>query len=110
MEINQNRNVYVGWSVVVILGLATGYWWINRGYSEVSSLTYEFSKSLYSACLKKSEVHLAKAAEMLAETDESSIPSHERKWLEQIIKLADDGNWKTATLKSKRLMEAQVDY
>ena len=97
-------------SCLVILLLFGGYFWLNRGYGEVSPDTYQFSKALYSACLKKSDEHLTKIEELLDESDETSLPSNERIWLDEITKLAQNGDWESAARKAKRMMEDQVKY
>ncbi|MDA7905436.1 hypothetical protein N9B60_01600 [Mariniblastus sp.] len=109
MEVKSRSNSGII-SCLVILLLFGGYFWLNRGYGEVSPDTYQFSKALYSACLKKSDEHLAKIEELLDESDESSLPSNERIWLTQITQLAQSGDWESAARKAKRMMEDQVKY
>lgn len=112
MAIESNRIVFQGFIVLVLvlLLLVGAGWWMNRGYGEVSPMTYEFSKALYSACLTKSNEHLTKVKKMLDEADENSIPSSERRWIEKIIESALRGQWQTAAQKAKRMMEDQVRY
>lgn len=110
MEVgNRGSLIFILFSVM-LLALAGGYMWVNRGYGEVSPETYQFSKALYSACLKKSDEHLDMVDKLLDESDDSSIPSNERIWIEKIIKLARSGNWDSAAKKAKRMMEDQVKY
>ena len=47
---------------------------------------------------------------LLDESDDLSLPSNERIWIEKIIKLARSGDWKSAAKKAKRMMEDQVKY
>ena len=93
MVASNNRNVLLGSTLVVLLVLVVGYWSLNRGYGEVSPVTYEFSKALYSACLKKSDEHLGKIEDMLDDAGEEAPPMKERKWLKQIIDRARKGQW-----------------
>ena len=53
MEVKHRRNFSVVIFSVLLLVLVAGYLSVTRGYGEVSPETYQFSKALYSACLKK---------------------------------------------------------
>ena len=109
MAIENRRNLALLSFLVAIL-LAGSFFWLYQGYGEVSPRTYQISKAIYSACLKKSHDHLAKVEELLNESDEASLPTNEAIWLDQIIKIARSGNWDSAAKKAKRMMEDQVKY
>lgn len=105
----KNRSVVLG--AVVLTGfLLIGFWCLNPRYGEVSPLTYECSKALYSACLNKSEEHLKRVEELLAASDLEVLPANERYWIEAIIAEAHGGDWQTAAKKARRMMEDQVKY
>ncbi|MCP4097671.1 MAG: hypothetical protein GY748_15670 [Planctomycetaceae bacterium] len=110
MEVENRRSLIFVLFSGMLLVLVGGYLWANRGYGEVSPDTYQFSKALYSACLKKSDEHLDMVDKLLDESDDLSLPSNERIWIEKIIKLARSGDWKSAAKKAKRMMEDQVKY
>ena len=81
------------------------------GYPEVSPKTYELSKALYSICNLKREAGLPKVIELI----ESSlalqeITEVESRWLSEIVKLAEDGEWESATLQSRQILEAQIGH
>jgi len=81
------------------------------GYPDVSERTYEISKALYSACNRQSVEHLAKIEKAISNASKSEeISAQESKWLNQIIKTARDGDWKSATAESRKLMEDQIEY
>ncbi len=107
VEKNRRNKPIILFSVLTLV-LVGGYLWMNRGYGEVTPKTYQFSKAIYSACLKKSDEHLAKVRTLLLASDKFSIPTHERVWLEQITDLAQRGNWESAANKARRMMEDQV--
>lgn len=109
MAVENSRNLTLISFFVTIL-LVGSYVWLYHGYGEVSPRTYQFSKAIYSACLKKNYDHLAKVEELLNESDEASLPPNEAIWLDQIIKIARSGNWEYAAKKAKRMMEDQVKY
>ena len=110
MEVKHRRNFSVVLIPTMLLVLVAGYLWVNRGYGEVSPETYQFSKALYSACLKKSDEHLDMVDKLLDESDDLLLPSNERIWIEKIINLARSGDWESAAKKAKRMMEDQVKY
>jgi len=87
-----------------------GYWWLNRGYGEVSPMTYEYSKALYGACLSKSEERLTMVEELLAKDDGESLSTKERDWIDAIVTRARNGKWEAAAQQAKRIMEDQVEY
>lgn len=101
------HTAYLGFLLAAIV-LIAGLWWFNQGYGEISPKTYQYSKALCSACLNKSEVHLSKVREMLA--NEDVLPAKERSWIDAIVADADDGNWERAARKARRMMEDQVQY
>ncbi|MEL7496576.1 MAG: hypothetical protein AAFN77_03140 [Planctomycetota bacterium] len=107
---NLNRTPIFAAVTFGIASLAVCYFLLGRGYGEVSPATYELAKSLYSACLKKSDEHLNRVDDLLNQNDTPPIPSNERRWLNQIIKQAQNGDWESAAQKAKRMMEDQVDY
>jgi hypothetical protein len=90
----------------------------QRGYGKVSSRAYEFSKAIYGACLSQSEARLAKVEKMLDEdagqvaegtaSVEQVVSLRERQWLESMIQLARDGQWKSAAKQCRRMMNDQV--
>ena len=106
----ENRRNFALISFFITILLVGSYFWLYRGYGEVSPRTYQFSKAIYSACLKKSDDHLAKVEELLNESDGASLPTNEAIWLDQIIEIARSGNWDSAAKKAKRMMEDQVKY
>lgn len=103
---SNRQRTFLGFATLAGIILVIGFW-LNSGYGEVSSETYEFSKALYSACLNKNKDHLNKAEEMVSS---SELTAHERKWLVAIIKKAQEGNWESASNDARRMMEDQVEY
>ena len=93
--------------VVVLIGLC--FWYLGGGYGEVSAETYQYSKALYGACLKKDEAHLNKVEEMVASAGDS-IPAKEKAWLDEIISKARAGKWESAANDARRMMDDQVKY
>lgn len=105
-----NKSTFLTTLVLAGFLLVLGFWWLNRGYGEVSPMTYEYSKALYSACLNRNEEHLGKVEGLLATNEAEGLPANERKWIDAIIAEARDGQWETAATKARRMMEDQVQY
>lgn len=79
------------------------------GYPEVSPRTYEISKALYSACNRHSAEHLDKACEALESAAEAEeISESEKTWLMAIVDQARDGEWDSAALEARTILEDQI--
>ena len=79
------------------------------GYSEVSPLTTEYAKAIYSiANLQKSD-RISSAREQI-ETDvtKGKLPANEAELLYDMLDKAEAGNWESAMKDSRALMEAQI--
>ncbi|MDB4778365.1 hypothetical protein OAG68_02805 [bacterium] len=98
--------------ILIAVALAAGavYFLCNQGYGKVSRRTYDMATAIYGACLARSENRVDKIQQLLsqdtAETSDMSI--RERKWLNNIIQKAKNGNWESAAKAAKRIMEDQV--
>ena len=79
------------------------------GYPEVSPKTYEISKTLYSVCNQKSKERLAVVEEMIQSSlEKEEISESEAGWLNEIITKAQNKEWESAMLESRRIMEDQA--
>ena len=105
-----NQSVWLGATMLAGVVLLVGFGWLNCGYGEVSPLTYEYSKALYSACLNKNEEHLSKVDELLASNNATDLPVKERQWINALVAEARDGDWQAAAKKARQIMEDQVQY
>ena len=80
------------------------------GYPEVSPQAYEVTKALYSACNRQSETHLTKIEELITERlEDSKISESEAEWLREIITNAKSGEWESAMLECREIMEDQIN-
>jgi Mg2+/Co2+ transporter CorC len=98
--------------VLGLLGLLLIYWISTRGgYSDVSDRTYAIASALYSVCNRQESEKLTDIAVLIqsAESNEE-ISTTEAKILHSIMDLAERGDWKAATVETRRLMEDQVKY
>lgn len=79
------------------------------GYPEVSPKTYEISKALYSVCNQKSVERLESITKLIQSSLESNeITESEANWLNEIVTQAHEGEWESATLEARQLMEDQI--
>jgi hypothetical protein len=79
------------------------------GYGEVSPLTYEYTKALYSICNRRDAERLNLLRDKVATSlDQQEITDQESEWLGGIIAQAESGQWKAAEKEARRLMEDQV--
>ena len=95
---------------VILMGIvvATALIWSNQGYGKVSAHAYELSKAIYGACLSRSEERIEKIEFLLTNTDTSKISKRELKWLGQITQQAKEGNWESASLAAKEILDDQI--
>lgn len=110
MGVTAKQTFSIAILIAFALMVASYLGWFDMGYGKVSERAYEFSKSLYSACLNQNEMHLGKVERLLAETDPASLTENERVWLEQIVKRARAGDWKNAAKSARRMLDDQVKY
>lgn len=109
VKLAASRGVVVPVACLLLVGAAACYW-MNRGYGEVSPLTYEISKALYGACQTKSDQRLRKVDALIEGKMGSMLPDNERQWLEDIVAQARDGQWEVAARQARRMLEDQVNY
>ncbi len=97
--------------IAVTLTAATVYFFCSQGYGKVSRRTYDMATAIYGACLAKSEIRVDKIQRLLSDddTDSPEISPRERKWIDNIIRKAKNGNWESAAKAAKQIMEDQVE-
>ena len=82
---------------------------VGCGYGEVSPLTYEYSKALYSAANREDADQLEKIQVKVNDALQSGeLTDQEAGWLQDIVDAATAGNWDTAEKSARRLMLDQV--
>lgn len=97
-------------SLGLLLTLGGGlYWWLNRGYGEVSQQGYEISMSLFSVCNRKDASRLGTIEELVKKMlAAGELRSDEGDWFLSIIDQAKQGSWQAAAAACRRLMDDQV--
>ena len=96
------------WASVAAIAIAIGiYAYLNCGYGPVSKDSYELVTAVHNACVTRDVGRVEMLSEMIAKAE---IDSRERKWLNQIIIQAENGDWNSARKASRSLLEKQVSY
>lgn len=97
-------------AIVVVVAVALGVWYFNRGYGKTSALGYRYATALFTACNRQDEAKLKQIAEMIAESEQKGeLSGEDARVLEGIIGRGEAGNWAAASREIRRLMEAQVE-
>lgn len=86
--------------------------WLGRGYGPVSPDAYQVAHALYSSCLAKSEVRLEAVESAVNDSSDQplEITAKEQRWLKEIIADAKAGNWQSAAVDARQMMEDQVEH
>jgi len=94
-------------AAAILLGVMA----VGCGYGEVSPQTYELAKAIYNVCNRQQTEKLPVVAGLIdSSLEEGKITEQEAGWLRDLIQQAEQGDWETATQKSRRMMEDQVKY
>ena len=94
-------NLFVG-MLLVVIAISAGC----LGYGEIGETAYKHASALYSICNLKSEERLGAFKETLSDVQE--ISANEKKWLLDIVELAENGNWENANRLARQMLDEQV--
>lgn len=114
--------VCAGLAGAALVTFVTVYF-LTDGYGKVSPAAYRCATALYGACMAEGAIRLNKVEEILRadqgleETSElldgkhplNTFAAREKRWLRAIVKEAREGNWKSAALSARQMMEDQVE-
>ena len=93
---------FLAFVVIVIQGCGS--------YGEVNALTFEHAKALYAACNSQQPERLQKCAMMISEAESTQqISNKEFAYLQDIVGVAQDGQWEDAQAMARKLMTDQTD-
>ena len=97
-------------TLIAVVVLTVAYFFFTSGYGKTTQLGYEFTQALYSACNQQDLERVRKIEMLINEyTDKQELPAKEKRWLDNIIRLAHEGQWKKAQRNARELLDAQVD-
>ncbi len=104
-----NRQQIIAIFILVSVAAAGIYFWLGRGYGELSLQGYAYSKALFLACNQKDSEKLEQISEMIEQDAASGqLQSQEVKWLQSIIELGLNESWTEANRRVRKLMNDQV--
>ena len=82
---------------------------IGCGYGEISPMTYEYAKALYSISNRQAAERLDDVSRQIdSARQQGELSPQEAGWLQDIIDDARHNRWTKATQKSRQMMEDQV--
>lgn len=98
-------------AVVAAICLAVGiYWWMNRGYGEVSDHGFDIAMTLMSVCNLENESRLHKVINEIEQSAaDKKLPRADASALLGIANKAKRGNWAAANSSIRRLMDDQIN-
>ena len=104
-----NRQQIIASLLLISVAAAGVYFWLGRGYGELSQQGYAYSKALFLACNQKDTEKLEQISEMIEQDAESgALQLEEVKWLQSIIQLGLSSSWTEANRQVRKLMNDQV--
>jgi hypothetical protein len=98
--------------LLLVLCLMAGFLLVGRrGYGPVSDGAYDLAGAIYSTCNRQDAARLPQLVELVgAAKSGSTIAVGEAEVLQEIIAMAEAGDWSTATVEARRLMQDQVRF
>lgn len=98
------------WAVLSVMTIGFLIWFLfPRGYGKVDTATFQVAQGIYSASLEQNLTRIQRLEELLM-ADESDIPTHQKRWLLNMIEDAKAGNWKSCTRDARQLLKEQRTY
>lgn len=80
------------------------------GYGEVSQVSYEYVSALYSICNRQDAARLeAFSAQFKKACEAGEVADNEAEWINDIVALAESGDWNQATANARQMMMDQVE-
>lgn len=90
------------------LGLLLAWGLAGCGYPSISTSAFELAKALDNLCNLKATEQLPQARRMIDEqTTAGALSPRESKWLLEIVKTAEEGNWEAAAAQTRRMLVDQ---
>ena len=103
------RSAWIKWagSAIVVLGLL--FYFYPRDKVELDDHGYDASVALYRICNQRDTESLRSVAEQIAKWEsEGSISERSTESLQEVVDLANAGDWTQAGRECRRMMEDQV--
>ena len=102
----------MGWSAggLAVLVIASCFVQGCQQYGTVSPKAYEVATAMYSICNRQDESRLETVERLITESvDAGDITTGEQAWFDEMIAIARDGDWETAMMNARTMMNEQVE-
>ncbi len=88
-------------ALLLLVGLVV---WMNSGYAQLDSQSYDYALALVSACSRQDEARVQRIANEIAER---KLPNYDRRVILEITAKALAGKWEAAADSAFDLLKAQ---
>ncbi|MFG0265923.1 MAG: hypothetical protein ACF8AM_12360 [Rhodopirellula sp. JB055] len=106
---DNERNDWIKWAGLAIVVVGMAFYFYPRSKVELDDQGYDASVALYRICNQKDMESLQKVAEQVAQWQtEGKISAQSYASVQQVIELANEGDWSQAGRECRRMMEDQV--
>ena len=79
-------------------------------YGTVSPKAYEVATALYSTCNRKDDSRLTTVEQLITQSAEAGeLTADEQLWFREMIATAREGDWETAMINARTMMNEQVE-
>lgn len=103
------RNEWIKWACLAIAVVGLAFYFFPRSKVELDDQGYDASVALYRICNQKDMESLQEIAEQVAQWQtEGKISEQSYVSVQQVIGLANEGDWSQAARECRRMMEDQV--
>ena len=102
--------LYAGLLLSMLAVVVVVYIWLKPSYGEVSKQGFEYAMAMVSACNRKDQARITVIAESVnRDLAESKLPPSDEVVLLKIMRFAQEGDGKIATVEARELLDSQVD-
>jgi len=94
---------------LIAVGLLVTLPFVGCGYGEVTPRGYDYAKALYSICNRQDSSRLEQFVGLIeSDLQEGKISQQEADWFRDIADRASAGDWQSANVSARELLEDQV--
>lgn len=95
----------------LVLAVASLGYVAGCGYPKVSERSYDIAQALYSICNREQSDKLDAVAVLIeSSATEGAISSDESRWLTAVVDQARAGEWESAAIETRQILEDQVEW
>ncbi|MCC9603982.1 hypothetical protein LOC67_25805 [Stieleria sp. JC731] len=106
MSTQSRQNFLLAFATLAVVGFAL-YFFFPKSEIVLSKPGYDITLALFRTCNQSSDIEVARI-EQLVQRMRNQLQAEEVSAIESILAFAKDGQWKTADLACRQLLEAQI--